>query len=319
MIKVSGLSSVKYYDALLSLFLGLFIIQFAFRQFLQPIIPFTPAPANVLTAMGLIGTFSVAALSVTIPFLIYETKIPLRLLYLVVVTTALWGGVALSYLYPTYYITWPWITLSLLLWGLTILSIIMAVLSLRPIELILLSPAVLLQLTSLLGYIMNLLTEYYLIPAMGLTTQLVYPTVLLTVIGALTLTALALMGLKTGVKAMTGYVLSGLTAVSLSLPLYQLTVGNVFMQHIIDMVFAMGFGILTPPTSVPLMSIILGLYVFSTLVLIVNGATNNRRYLYLAALAVTYVSTALTPHSLSIYFASVASSSLAVSYLGKAN
>lgn len=317
MIKVSELINIKYYNTLLYLFLGFFMMQFALRQFLQPIIPFTPAPANVLTSMGLIGTFSVAALSVIIPFLIYDSKVPLRILYLVVVTTALWGGVLLSYVYPTYYLTWPWVALSTLLWGLTIVAVILAATSLKPIELILLIPAILLQLSSLVNYILNLMTEYYLIPITIPSTALAYPTLLLVITGALTLTALALIGFKVSKWSITGYALTIVIAASITLPLYQLTVDNTFMQHIMDMVFAMGFGVLAPPVSVPLMSIMLGLYVFASLALIINGIFNNRRYLYLTALAVTYVSTALTPHALSIYFASVAASSLAVSYISR--
>ncbi len=316
MLKVNTLSNIKYYDILFSMFLGFFIAQFALRQFLQPIMPFTPAPANVLTAMGLIGTFSVAALSVIIPFLIYESKIPLRMLYLVVITIALWGGVLLNYVYPTYYLTWPWITLSILLWGLTALAVVLASTSLKPIELILLAPAILLQLISLANYILNLMTEYYLLPITIPSTALVYPTLLLIIIGALTLTALALIGFKANKWSITGYALTIVVASSIAVPLYQLTVNSFFMQHIMDMVFAMGFGILTPPVSVPLMSIILGIYVFAILAIITDGAF-NRRYLYLAALAVTYISTALTPHALSIYFASVAASSLAVSYISR--
>ncbi|ABW02726.1 hypothetical protein [Caldivirga maquilingensis] len=310
--------NIKYYDTLLSIFLGFFIAQFALRQFLQPIIPFTPAPANVLNTMGLAGTFSVAALSVIIPFLIYEFKvpIPLKTLYLIVIITALWGGVLLSYIYPSYYLTWPWIILSIILWGLTIMSIILAITSLRAIELTLLAPVILLQLTSLVSYILNLVTEYYLIPVMVPSTALVYPTLLLIIIGALTLTALALIEVKVNKWSITGYVLAIIASASISLPLYQLTVNSFFMQHIMDMVFAMGFGVLAPPASVPLMSIILGLYVFAVLALIINGAF-HRRYLYLAALAVTYVSTALTPHVLSIYFASVIASSLAVNHMGR--
>jgi len=311
-----GNADSKYYNALLSLFLALFLVQFTFRQFLQPILPFTPAPTGPLTIMGLVGTFSVAALAVVTPALIYETRVPLRLLYFTVAMIALWGGVALSYLYPHYYYSWPWLTLSMVLWGLTILAVVMALTSMRPMELALMMPIIALQLISLVIYMINIVTEYYLTPLEGVVTQLTYPMLLLTLIGALTLTVLALMGIRVGKWSLVGYVASALTAIALAAPLYSLTINNGFMQHIMDMVFAMGFGILAPPTSIPFMTIVLGLYIFSSLTLIVNGVVNSRRYLHLAAIAVTYVSTAYVPHVLSIYFTSVIASSLSLAYIG---
>ena len=91
-----GSADSKYYGVLFSLFLALFLVQFVFRQFLQPILPFTPAPTGPLTIMGLVGTFGVAALAVVTPALIYETRVPLRPLYFTVTVIALWGGVALA-------------------------------------------------------------------------------------------------------------------------------------------------------------------------------------------------------------------------------
>jgi len=311
-----GSADSKYYGVLFSLFLALFLVQFVFRQFLQPILPFTPAPTGPLTIMGLVGTFGVAALAVVTPALIYETRVPLRPLYFTVTVIALWGGVALSFFYPHYYYSWPWLILSVVLWGLTILAVVMALTSMRPMELALMMPIVVLQFISLVIYILNIVTEYYLTPLEGVVTQLAYPMLLLTLIGALTLTILASMGIRASKWGLLGYAISALTAVALAMPLYSLTINNRFMQSIMDMIFAMGFGILAPPTSVPLLAIFLGLYVFSSLALIVNGVVNSRRYLYLAAIAVTYVSTAYVPHVLSIYFTSVMASSLSLAYTG---
>ena len=308
---------------LVALFSVLFLLYFIFREFLFYVAPFMPSTGVNMVDLELIGTFSVFGLEIAIPFLLYAVKVPLSRVYLAVTLLMLWGGTILSFLYPTYYMTMPWVVGSLAYAAFTMLSLLVLVYELR-IKSIPLIPLVLLQLASLALYMANVLTEYFAAPLGGLSPYFVYPMLYLAGAGGAALLIYSIYSLimaigsgRIGVKLILGQVLALVMGIALAYPLYELTVYNGFMSHIMSMVFAMGLGILAPPASMPLVAVFMGIYVYSIIALVINGAINHSPMQYLTAVAaLVYVTTAFIEHAIIVVFASVLAVTNLLIYLG---
>ncbi len=304
---------VTQFNLIFAVFSVLFVLQFALRQFLLPVLPFMPSPSSSLvTAAGLAGTFSVAGVAVMVSVLTYAARVPLRWLYFAAVTLAVWGGVVAGLVYPDYYYSAPWITVALLLVALSLASMALALRSLSVIEIIAMLPFVAAQAISLISYVLNVLEEYMGF-AIGQSLILPYITLYMAVAGALTSLAMSFIAFRPRPGVMARYAVAAALAFGISFPLYSLTANNVMMQHIMDMVFALGLGILTTPTSVPLISALMGVYAFSIVSLLANPS-DGHRYMYDGALMAVLMATAVGSRALAISFASVIAASVSVYY-----
>ncbi|ADN50621.1 hypothetical protein [Vulcanisaeta distributa] len=293
---------------LVALFSVLFILYFIFREFLFYVAPFMPSTGINMADLELIGTFSVFGLEVVIPFMLYFIRIPLSRIYFLVTVLMLWGGTLLSILYPMYYMTIPWVIGSLVYAALTVLSLIALVYELR-IKSLPLAPLILLQLISLALYIANVLTEYFAFSLGGLSPYLVYPMLYLAGIGGVVLLIYSIYILiinRINTKLILGYVSAAVLGLLMAYPLYSLTIYNSFMSHIMSMVFAMGLGILAPPSSMPLIAVFIGIYTYSIIALVISGIMNKMPMHYLIAVAsLIYVTTAFIEHAIIVIFAAV--------------
>ena len=307
------------YNILFALFSLLFLLQFIFREFLFYLAPFMPSGGLNMTGLELIGTFSVFGLEVVIPFLLYLIKIPMRAVYLAVLTAMLWGGTLLGLIYPEYYMSAPWLIGSIAVAALTALSLAVAVYELgrRSAPLM---PLMLLQFASLILYLADVLTEYFAAPLGGLGPYFVYPMLYLAGIGGLALAAYAIYPLVAGrpsAKALVGHAAAALAGLAMAYPLYQLTDYNNFMSHIMSMVFAMGLGIPAPPSYMPLVAAFTGIYVYALIALVVDGVVNKSPIMHTAAVAsLVYLTTAFVTHALIVTFASVILASNALAFVG---
>ena len=302
------------------LFSLLFLLYFVFREFLFYVAPFMPSSGINMANLELIGTFSVFSLEIVIPFLLYFIRIPLSRVYFIITLLILWGGTLLSFLYPMYYMTIPWIAGSLAYTALTILSLITLIYELRTRSIPLL-PLILLQLMSLTLYIANVLTEYFALPLGGLSPYFVYPMLYLAGIGGITLLIYSIYPLinrgRLSMRLVLGYVFAAVMGVIMAYPLYMLTAYNGFMSHIMSMVFAMGLGILAPPASMPLIAVFVGIYVYSIIALVISGVVSNSPMQYIIAIAsLIYVTMAFVEHAIMVVFASVLTITNLVIYLG---
>ena len=313
----------KDQSVLVALFSALFLLYFIFREFLFYVAPFMPSTGVNMVYLELVGTFSVFGLEIVIPFLLYVISIPLSRVYLAVTLLMLWGGTILSFLYPTYYMTVPWVMGSLVYAALTMLSLLVSLYELRAKSAPLI-PLILLQLLSLILYVANVLTEYFAAPLGGLSPYFVYPMLYLAGAGGIALLIYSIYSLimvassrGINVKLILGQILALVMGVALAYPLYELTAYNSFMSHIMSMVFAMGLGILAPPASMPLIAVFVGIYVYSIITLIINGAINHSPMQYLTAIAaLIYVTTAFIEHAIIVVFASVLAVTNLLIYLG---
>jgi len=322
-IKNNALSFDKDHIVLFSLFSLLFLLQFIFREFLFYLTPFMPSTGINMTYLELIGTFSIFGLGVVIPFLLHMLKIPLRFVYLVVTTIMLWGGTILSLVYPTYYMTLPWILGSIALTALTILSLITVIYELRATSIPMI-PLILLQILSLTLYLANVMTEYFALPLGGLSPYFTYPMLYLAGIGGVALLVYSIYVIiadrKINVKVLIGYAVAAVIGFFMAYPLYELTLYNSFMAHMMSMVFAMGLGILASPSSMPLVAIFMGIYTYSIIALIINGAFTGSPIRYVMAVAsLVYLVTAFVEHALVIMFAPIIVVSNALIYINLSN
>jgi hypothetical protein len=308
------------YTVLFTLFSLLFLLQFIFREFLFYVAPFMPSSGVNMTALELVGTFSIFGLEVVIPFLLYLIRIPMRTVYLVILTTMLWGGTLLSFIYPGYYMTAPWLIGSIAVASLTMLSLIIVIYELgrRSTPLI---PLIILQFASLILYVADVLTEYFALPLGGLGPYFVYPMLYLAGIGVLVLTAYTIYPLLTGrfnIKVLVGYIIAALVGFAMAYPLYQLTIYNSFMSHIMSMVFAMGLGVLAPPSYMPLLAVFMGMYIYAIIALSINGIVSKSPIMYTIAVAsLIYLTTAFMTHALIATFASIVLVSNALIFINR--
>ncbi|BDR92824.1 hypothetical protein [Vulcanisaeta souniana] len=308
---------------LMVLFSVLFLLYFIFREFLFYVAPFMPSTGINMVDLELIGTFSVFGLEIVIPFMLYLIKAPLSGVYFIITVLMLWGGTLLSILYPMYYMSIPWVIGSLIYVALTVLSLITLIYELR-IKSLPLIPLILLQLASLILYIANVLTEYFALPLGDLSPYFVYPMLYLAGIGSIALLiystyALIIEG-KVNARLILGYVAAAVLSVSMAYPLYTLTMYNGFMSHIMSMVFAMGLGILSPPSSMPLIAVFMGIYTYSIIALVISGIMNKIPMYYLVAVAsLIYVTTAFIEHAIIVIFASVLTITNLIIYLNIIN
>ncbi|WP_237698230.1 hypothetical protein [Thermoproteus uzoniensis] len=277
-----------------------------------------PSPGPGVSYLELVGTFAVFGIEVVIPFLLYVAETPLSKIYLVAVTAAMWGGTLLSFIYSQYYMTVPWILVSIIVASLTVLSLVtvLAEIGLRSAPL---WPLIALQILSLLLYLANVLTEYFAAPFGGLGPYLVYPMLYLAATGGLSLLAYALYSMartRIGLKSALGYAAAAVLALLLAYPLYQLTIYNNFMAGIMSMVFAMGMGVLIPPQAMPIAAIFAGIYVFSIIALVVNGVVAKSPIRSATAVAaLVYLTTAFVEHAVMVIFASIITVSNILVYL----
>lgn len=288
----------------------LFILQYIFREFLLPVFPFMPSSGANLAALGLIGTFSVVAMTVVAPMVIWESRrVMLRLTYFVASIIMGWGGIALGFLYPQYYLSTPWIIASLALCILTAVSILqVAVSSIKSLALL---PLLILELISLYQYMINILTEYALIPSINLSTYLVYPSIYMLIAGSVSLLALSIY-VRPRRGLLIEYLVGAVISILLSEPMYQLLIYNRFMQSIMGEVAAMGLGILAPPSYLPALVIVMGIYIFSLIALVSRAIMGEPLMGYYALAALIYIGTAFVVHALSIYFVVTITASVAL-------
>lgn len=305
---------------LIILFSVLFLLYFIFREFLFYVAPFMPGSGASTAGLELIGTFSVFGLEIAIPFLLYMAKVPLGRIYFAATLVMLWGGSALSIVFPTYYMTAPWVMGSLAYAALTMLSLLTLLYELR-IKSAPLIPLILLQLVSLVLYIANVLTEYFAAPLGGLGPYLVYPMLYLAGAGGVSILAYSIYSLYSGkrvnIKLILGHIFAALMGVATAYPLYELTAYNGFMSGIMSMVFAMGLGVLAPPAWMPLVAAFMGIYVYSIIALAISGVLNRSPMQYLTAIAaLVYVTTAFIEHAIVVVFAAVLTATALMIYLG---
>lgn len=237
-----------------------FLLQYAFREFLLPVFPFMPSSSSNMTALGLVGTFAVMAMTVVAPMVIWESKrLRLRLVYFAaaVIMGGWGGGIAFSLVYPQYYLSTPWVVASLILCAVTAVSLIQALIY-GGIKSLALLPLILLQLIAMYQYAVNVATEYMLIPYPNPSSYLVYPMMYLLIIGALSLLAMSIW-VKPRRSVLIGYAIGAIFGALVAVPMYQLLAYNRFMQSIMGEVVAMGgLGILAPPSYLPMLSIVMG-------------------------------------------------------------
>nr|KJR73191.1 MAG: hypothetical protein TU35_07295 [Thermoproteus sp. AZ2] len=307
------------YKLLLALFSIFFLLQFIFREFLFYVAPFMPSTGINMVDLELVGTFAVFGLEVVVPFLLYMTDIPLRTAYLAFVTAMLWGGTALGYLYPIYSSTPFWALASLTLAAFTALSLIIMVYELKASSAPL-APLVALQMASLTLYVADVATEYFGLPLGGLSPFFVYPMLLLAGLGGITTAGYSIYLLTRGFnkKTAAAYAAAAVIGFATAYPLYQLTLYNSFMAHIMSMVFAMGLGVLAPPVSMPAAAAFMGLYIYAIIALAAYGVLARSPLHYaMAAATLIYLTTAFAQHAVVVIFASVIAAANALAYIGR--
>ncbi len=295
----------------------LFLLQYAFREFLLPVFPFMPSSSSNMTALGLVGTFSVMAMTVVAPMVIWESKkLKLRLVYFAAAVVMGWGGIAFSLIYPQYYLTTPWVAASLILCAVTVASLIQ-VLIYGGIKSLALLPLIMLQLIAMYQYAVNVATEYMLIPYPNPSSYLVYPMMYLLMMGAASLLAVSIWT-KPRRSVLIGYVIGAVSGALVAVPMYQLLAYNRFMQSIMGEVAAMGLGILAPPSYLPTLSIVMGIYVFSLVAMLARSLSGEPIMGFYALAALIFVGTAFAVHALSIYFIAAMTAAAALANYSKA-
>ncbi|GGP19912.1 hypothetical protein GCM10007981_05510 [Thermocladium modestius] len=256
-------------------------------------------------------------MTVVAPMVIWESKrLRLRLVYFAAAVIMGWGGIAFSLVYPQYYLSTPWVVASLILCAVTAVSLIQALIY-GGIKSLALLPLILLQLIAMYQYAVNVATEYMLIPYPNPSSYLVYPMMYLLIIGALSLLAMSIW-VKPRRSVLIGYAIGAIFGALVAVPMYQLLAYNRFMQSIMGEVVAMGLGILAPPSYLPMLSIVMGIYVFSFVVMLARSLSGEPIIGFYALAALIFIGTAFAVHALSIYFIAAMTAAAALANSSKA-
>lgn len=278
--------------------------------------PFLPSGAADVAPLLFVGTFAVAGLAVAAPWLIYESDAPLRFPTFAMTLALVWGGVLLSFIYPRYTFNQIWIALNMAYAALAAGLAVWAAARLGRRGVYLWPLTALAALSSAL-YLAQVSVAYFGVAVGAWTIYVPYVMLYLALAGLAGLMAMALAGLRPNLRIAVGYAASLLIGLGMAIPLYELTASNAFMQHIMDMVFAMGLGVVTTPSSIPLAAVFMGLYVAALLMLAVRSAAEGPFYGGAALAGLVYATSSFTNHSIPIYFASVIAASLALANLAE--